>query len=89
MDTVCRVYECVSVCVAQGVTPRIYMWCNVRGGNVKMSTVYLVLGYAHCNTAVFQSTQPTVKWTCSVVSSWEAAAEQDKQVSHTEENNSL
>lgn len=61
------------------------MWCDVRGGNVEMSTVYLVLGYAHCNTAVFQSTQPTVKWTCSVVSSWEAAAEQDKQVLHTEE----
>ncbi len=63
---------CVCVCVALGVTQFIYMWCNVRGGNVVMSVVYLVLGYVHCNTAVLQSTQPTVKlekWTCPVITS--------------------
>lgn len=51
----------VCVCVAQGVTQLIYIWCNARGGNVEMSAVYLALGYVHCNTAVFQSTLPTVE----------------------------
>lgn len=69
--------------MAWGVTQLIYMWCNVRGGNVEMSIVYLVLGYIHCNTAVFQSTQHTVKlekWTCSVFTRWEVLGEQAKQV---------
>lgn len=50
------------VCVALGVTKLIYMYCNVRGGNVLASSVYLVLGYVHFNAAVFRSTEPTVKF---------------------------
>lgn len=46
------------VCAAQGVTWFIYMCCNLRGGNVEMSVVYLVLGYVHSSAAVFQSTEP-------------------------------
>lgn len=49
---------CLCQCVAQGVTWFIYMCCNLRGGNVEMSVVYLVLGYVHSSAAVFQSTEP-------------------------------
>lgn len=49
----------------------------------QLSAVYLVLDYIHSNTAVFQSTEPTVKpepASGSVSTSWEVPVEQEEPV---------